>query len=62
MAQWAHQVSLDPNDSRYADEWAAMPTTGHAQRCLKFALTLADILFVLPGRVTQGIAESEPRP
>lgn len=62
MAQWAHQVSLDPNDSRYADERASMPTIGHAQRCLKFALTLADILFVLPGRVTQGIAESEPRP
>ncbi len=62
MAQWAHQVSLDPNDPRYADERASMPTTEHAQRCLRFALTLADILFVLPGRVTRGIVESEPRP
>ncbi|HEX6030023.1 MAG TPA: DUF4145 domain-containing protein [Tepidiformaceae bacterium] len=62
MAQWAHQVSLDPNDSRYADEWGLLPTTESAQRCLRFALTLADVLFVLPGRVMQGIAESEPLP
>ncbi len=62
MAQWAHQVSLDPNDSRYSDERGPLPTTESAQRCLRFALTLADILFVLPGRVTQGISESEPRP
>lgn len=62
MAQWAHQVGLDPNDPRYADERASMPTTEDALRCLSFALTLADILFVLPGRVTRGIAESEPRP
>ena len=62
MAQWAHRVSLDANDPRYAGERASMPTTEHAQRCLRFALTLADILFVLPGRVTRGIAESEPRP
>jgi hypothetical protein len=62
MAQWAHQVGLDPNDPRYVDERAAMPSIEDAQRCLSFALTLADILFVLPSRVTQGIAESEPRP
>lgn len=61
MAQWAHQVGLDPNDPRYADERVSMPTTEDAQRCLSFALTLADILFVVPGRVTRGIAESEPR-
>ena len=62
MAQWAHQVGLDPNDSRYADERGSLPTTESAQRCLRFAMALADILFVLPGRVTEGIAESEPRP
>src|SRR6202022_3829804 len=62
VAQWAHQVSLDPNDSRYADERASMPTTQQAQRCLMFALTLADLLFVLPDRVSRGIAEAEPRP
>ena len=62
MAQWAHQVGLDPNDPRYADERASMPTTEDAQRCLSFELTLAEILFVLPGRVTRGIVESERRP
>jgi hypothetical protein len=61
MAQWAHQVGLDPNDPRYADERAAAPTIEDARRCLSFALTLADTLFVLPGRVTQGIAETERR-
>lgn len=62
MAQWAHQVNLDPNDPRYVDERGTMPSIEDAQRCLSFALTLADILFVLPGRVTRGIAESELRP
>jgi hypothetical protein len=62
MAQWAHQVGLDQNDARYADERASTPTMEDARRCLTFALTLADILFVLPARVTRGIAESEHRP
>jgi hypothetical protein len=62
MAQWAHQVGLDPNDSRYVDDRASMPGLEDARRCLAFALTLADILFVLPGRVTRGIAESDLRP
>jgi uncharacterized protein DUF4145 len=61
MAQWAHQVSLDPNDPRYADDRASMPNFEEAHRCLIFALTLADILFGLPGRVARGIAESERR-
>jgi hypothetical protein len=54
-------VSLDPNDPRYVDERPSMPRVEDAQRCLNFALTLADVLFVLPGRVTRGIEESEPR-
>jgi hypothetical protein len=62
VAQWAHQVNLDPNGPRYVDERASMPSLEDAQRCLAFALTLAEILFVLPGRVTRGIIESEPRP
>lgn len=61
MAQWAHQVSLDPNDPRYADVGVSTPSIEDARQCLSFALTLADSLFVLPGRVTRGIEESEPR-
>ena len=62
MAQWAHLTCLDPNDSRYADEGTSMPGFEDARRCLEFALTLADLLFVLPGRVARGIALSEPGP
>lgn len=39
-----------------------MPSPEDARRCLNFAVTLADILFVLPGRVTRGIEESGPGP
>ena len=60
VAQWAHQVGLDPNDPRYADERASMPGLEDARWCLEFALTLADLLFVLPGRVTRGIELSAP--
>ena len=58
MAAWAHQVRLDANDERHADESARFPTTEEAQRSLDFALALAEILFVLPARVTRGLQES----
>jgi hypothetical protein len=61
MAQWAHQVGLDPNDPRYADMRTSSPSIEDARQCLGFALTLADTLFVLPSRVSRGIEESEPR-
>jgi hypothetical protein len=37
-----------------------MPSIEDAQRCLSFALTLADILFVLPGRVPGGSKNPSP--
>src|SRR5262249_14840509 len=58
MAKWAHQIRLDANDQRHADESAAMPTKEDAQRCLDFALALAEVLYVLPSRVTRGITSS----
>ena len=61
MAQWAHQVDLDPNDPRYTEEGSSPATIEAAQRCFAFALTLAEMLFVLPSRVSQGIADSQPR-
>jgi len=54
MAEWAHDVRLDANDQRHADVKAIPPTTEDAKRCLEFAKALADILFVLPARVTRG--------
>ncbi|MFM0095641.1 DUF4145 domain-containing protein [Paraburkholderia nemoris] len=54
MAEWAHDVRLDANDQRHADVAAVPPDFEDAKRCLEFAKALADILFVLPARVTRG--------
>ena len=59
MSKWAHQVRLDANDQRHSDEGAGLPTTEDAQRSLDFSLALAEILFVLPARVTRGLSQNE---
>ncbi len=59
MARWAHDVRLDANDQRHADQEAALPNQDDAQRSLDFALALAEILFVLPARVQHGIAKAQ---
>lgn len=60
MAEWAHNVRLDANEPRHADEVAPLPAAEDAARSIEFALALAEFLFVLPSRVTRGIAEAEP--
>ena len=60
MAQWAHQVRLDANEPRHADEEAPMPTLKDAERSIDFAVALGEILFVLPVRVTRGIKDTTP--
>jgi Domain of unknown function (DUF4145) len=59
MAKWAHQVRLDANEPRHADEKKPLPTPDDAKRSVAFAVALAEFLFVLPSRVTRGIAESK---
>jgi len=54
MATWAHEVRLDANDERHADEEAELPSTDDAERVIEFALALAQFLFVLPSRVERG--------
>ena len=54
MAEWAHDVRLDANDERHADEAATFPDEQDAQRCLDFATALGEFLFVLPSRVQRG--------
>ncbi|HEX8586910.1 DUF4145 domain-containing protein [Pseudomonas sp.] len=54
MALWAHEVRLDANDQRHADEDAVMPNEADASRAIEFATALAQFLFVLPARVAQG--------
>ena len=57
MAKWAHSVRLDANDQRHADQNAPLPSDADARRCIDFASALAEILFVLPSRVTKGLHE-----
>lgn len=59
MAEWAHQVRLDANDQRHADEKVLLPDEKDAGRCIEFALVLGEFMFVLPSRIQRGIAESK---
>jgi hypothetical protein len=61
MAKWGHQVRLDGNDQRHADESAPLPTQLDAARCAEFASALAEVMFVLPSRVTRGIEETQKK-
>ena len=58
MAKWAHDVRLDANDQRHADDSAPLPSVEDAKRCVDFAQALAQFIFVLPARVQRGIAEA----
>jgi hypothetical protein len=60
MAKWAHQVRLDANDQRHVDEAAPLPSQQDAERSLSFTTALAEILYVVPARVTRGIEDSKP--
>lgn len=54
MAMWAHEVRLDANDQRHADENALLPTREDAERVIEFTQALAQFLFILPALVTRG--------
>lgn len=56
MAKWAHEVRLDANDQRHADEDADLPNEEDAKRAFDFAISLAEIMFVLPARVQRGLS------
>lgn len=55
MAKWAHDVRLDANDQRHADDVADLPNTDDAQRVIDFAIAFAEYLFVLPQKVIRGL-------
>jgi hypothetical protein len=57
MAKWAHEVRLEANDQRHADENAPLPTFEESRRVIEFAEALAQFLFVLPARVQSGLNE-----
>jgi hypothetical protein len=58
MAQWAHEIRLDANDQRHANDDVALPSSEDAGRCIDFALALGEFLFVLPSRVKLGLADA----
>lgn len=58
MALWAHEVRLDANEPRHADEIAPLPTNNDARKCIDFVLALGLFLFVLPARVQRGLTEA----
>lgn len=63
MALWAHEVRLDANEERHAEEGKSMPDQKDAERCVDFVLALSEFLYVLPKKVEQGrrnIAKEKP--
>lgn len=58
MAKWAHQVRLDANAQRHADEDVRLPTTDEARKTINFARAFGEFLFVLPAMVEQGLEET----
>jgi DNA-directed RNA polymerase subunit RPC12/RpoP len=59
MGRWAHQVRLDANDERHADDSAIFPNVENARQAIEFTTTLAELLFVLPSKVSRGIAATK---
>jgi hypothetical protein len=54
MASWAHDIRLDANDQRHADESITLPSSLDATKSIEFANALAQFLYVLPARVERG--------
>ncbi|MGO9146980.1 MAG: DUF4145 domain-containing protein [Desulfomonilia bacterium] len=54
MAAWAHEIRLDANDQRHADEAASLPSNSDASKAIEFTIALAQFLYVLPARVERG--------
>lgn len=59
MSQWAHEVRLDANDQRHADNESSLPTTADARKLIDFVQALGAFLYVLPSRVERGIANAQ---
>ena len=59
MSHWAHEVRLEANDQRHADNDAELPTSQDAKKLIEFVQALGTILFVLPARVQRGIESAQ---
>ena len=58
MSEWAHEVRLDANDQRHADNQASLPSAADARHCIDFVTALGQFIYVLPDRVERGRAEA----
>lgn len=61
MAMWAHEIRLEANEQRHADDSVSLPTEVEAKRCLDFAVALGQFMFVLPSRVEKGLEEAKQK-
>lgn len=61
MGKWAHEVRLDANEPRHADDTAPLPTDAGAKKAVDFVQALAQLLFVLPARVQRGLEAAKDR-
>jgi len=61
MAKWAHEIRLDANIQRHADDKEPLPAEQDAKRCVEFALSFAQFLFVLPARVQIGLKNASKK-
>lgn len=59
MAQWAHEVRLDANAQRHADEEEPLPTEDEAQKVINFVIALGEFLYTLPARVDRGLEDAQ---
>lgn len=59
MALWAHNIRLDANEQRHADEATPLPNEEDARHSIEFAIALGEFLYVLPSKVSKGLKESE---
>jgi hypothetical protein len=59
MSHWAHEVRLEANDQRHADNQSPLPTTEDARKLIDFVQALGTFLYVLPARVERGIANAK---
>ncbi len=59
MAAWAHDVRLDANDQRHDDESQPLPDAAAGRRAVDFVVALGQLMFVLPARVSRGIADAK---
>lgn len=57
MAVWAHEVRLDANDQRHADEESVIPSGEDAKKAVDFTKAIGEYLFVLPARIQRGLGD-----